>query len=167
MVIGRFPETTVMSCGYAMDIHCQDMDILVVCQISPANVPHTIVRPHFLFPVDIPSVSVRDTMETCCIHFTDLYQGLWHSVCYNVYYVRSTRYMTDATGRAPTHQEQIHHVRTLLRACELQCSILLILLGLLPRTSDSLNLLTSENLQSATYTRAADMIAPDYNSNIQ
>lgn len=125
-----------------MDIHCQDVDILGLCPIRPVDVPHTIVWLHFPCPAD--TLHVRKTPCTSLGHMLCTFYrhmpGLLHSVCYNVNYVCSTRCATNATGRAPTHQKQIHHVRT-LRARGRNFSILLILLGFLPRASGSLNCL--------------------------
>lgn len=103
-----------------------------------ADIPCTIAWPLFPGLEDNLCMSARDIVG---VHITDICQGYLHSVCYNVWCVRSTRCVTDATGRPPVHASRTDiscaHICT--HAHEWKCSILLILLGLLPHASGPLN----------------------------
>lgn len=92
-----------------MDMHCQYMAILKKCRMRPVEIPLMTVWPHFLCPADmqgpadIPCMSVRDIRLTCCVHFTDICQGLLRSFCHNVNYGRNTRCLTDAINGQSAH----------------------------------------------------------------
>lgn len=69
------PVTTLTSYGYAMDIHCQDMD----------------VQDTFF---GIPCMSTRYIIGRCCVPLTDISQAFLHSVYRSVHYGPSTRCVT-------------------------------------------------------------------------